>query len=109
VSARFDRRTILESIIEPSMLVAEVYRPVTITMKSGAIHDGRIVTEDAASVVLAINPVDPDQRRSIRKEAIAEQRVSQLSPMPAGLLNTLTQDEIRDLVAWVESGGAHTK
>jgi putative heme-binding domain-containing protein len=65
VAARFDRRTLLESILEPSKVVAEVYRVVTVTTKSGAIFDGRIVSEDAKAVVLAINPVDPDQRRRI--------------------------------------------
>ena len=105
VNSRFDRRTLLESIIEPSKVVAEVYRPVTVTLKSGAIFDGRIVGEDAKSISLAINPVDPDQRRRIVKSDIASQRVSELSPMPAGLVNTLTREEILDLLGWMESGG----
>ena len=105
VSSRFDRRALLESIIEPSKVVAEVYRPVTVTLKSGAIYDGRVVSEDAKSLMLAINPVDPDQRRRLAKSDIASQRVSDLSPMPAGLLDTLTRDEILDLLAWTESGG----
>ena len=103
VASRFDRRTLLESIIEPSKVVAEVYRSVTITLKSGAIHDGRIVNEDARNLVLAINPVDPDQRRRLSKADIASQHVSEISPMPAGLLNTLTREEIFDLLAWIES------
>ncbi len=104
VNARFDRRTLLESIIEPSKVVAEVYRPVTVTLKSGAIYDGRIVTEDAKSISLVINPVDPDQRRRIVKSDIASQRLSELSPMPEGLVNTLSREEILDLVAWLETG-----
>ena len=104
VNSRFDRRTLLESIIEPSKVVAEVYRPVTVTLNSGAIYDGRIVSEDANNISLAINPVDPDQRRRIAKANIASQRVSELSPMPAGLVNTLTRDEILELLGWIESG-----
>jgi putative heme-binding domain-containing protein len=104
VSSRFDRRALLESIIEPSKVVAEVYRPVTVTLHSGAIFDGRIVSEDAKSIALAINPVDPDQRRRIAKSDIATQRVSEVSPMPAGLLNTLTREEILDLLARIEAG-----
>ena len=106
VSARFDRRALLESIIEPSKVVAEVYRPVTVTLTSGAIYDGRIASEDAKSIQLAINPVDPDQRRRIAKSDIASQRVSELSPMPEGLVNTLSREEILDLLAWLETGGA---
>jgi putative heme-binding domain-containing protein len=106
VSARFDRRALLESIIEPSKVVAEVYRPVMVTLNSGAIYDGRIVSEDAKSISLAINPVDPDQRRRIAKPDIASQRVSELSPMPEGLVNTLSREEILDLLAWLETGGS---
>ncbi len=105
VSSRFDRRTLLESLIEPSKVVAEVYRPVTITLKSGAIYDGRVVSEDAQSLMLAINPADPDQRRRLAKADIAAQRGAELSPMPAGLLDTLTREEILDLLAWTEAGG----
>ena len=105
VSSRFDRRTLLESIIEPSKVVAEVYRPVTITLKSGAIYDGRVVSEDTTSLVLAINPAAPDQRRRLAKADVVSQRVSELSPMAAGLFDTLTREEILDLLAWVESGG----
>jgi len=106
VASRFDRRTLIESIIEPSKVIAEVYRTVSVTMKTGAIHDGRIVAEDAKSITLAINPVDPDQRRRILKSEIESQRVSEISPMPGGLLNTLSGDEILDLVAWIETGAA---
>ena len=105
VSSRFDRRTLLESTIEPSKVVAEVYRTVTVAMKSGAIFDGRIVSDDAKSITIAINPVDPDQRRRLIKNDIASQRVSDVSSMPPGLINTLTREEILDLLAWIESGG----
>jgi len=105
VAARFDRRTLLESVVEPSRVIAENYRSVTVTLKSGAIHDGRIVGEDANSITLAINPADPDQRRRLLKADIASQRVSEVSPMPGGLFDTLTRGEILDLLTWIESGG----
>ena len=106
VSARFDRRALLESIIEPSRVIAESYRSVTVTMKSGAIHDGRIMGEDDKTLILAINPADPDQRRRLAKAELASKRVSEISPMPGGLLDTLTREEILDLLACIESGGS---
>ena len=110
MASRFDRRVIPESIIEPSKVVPEVYCTATITLKSGAIYDGRIVSEDtsgpALAVGLAINPVESDQRRHIAKTEIASQRVSETSPVPASLVNTLTRDEIFDLLAWIETGGS---
>jgi putative heme-binding domain-containing protein len=104
VASRFDRRAMLESIVEPSKVVAEIYRPVIIATKSGAILEGRIVGEDANMVLLATNPVDPvDARRRVAKADITSQKVSALSPMPTGLLNTLELDEILDLLAWLEA------
>ncbi len=105
VGRRLDRRALLESIIEPSRVVADVYRNVSITIKSGAIIDGRIVSEDKDSISVAINPVDPDQRRRILKNEVVSQKMSDISPMPEGLLNTLEREEIFDLLAWLESSG----
>ena len=56
-------------------------------------------------VLLATNPVDPaDARRRIAKADIASQKLSALSAMPAGLLNTLEREEILDLLASLEAG-----
>ena len=68
---------------------------------------GRILGEDDGSVTLAVNPTDPDNRWRVRRADIATQAVSDVSPMPAGLLDTLTRDEILDLLAWLEFGGAN--
>ena len=102
VGARFDRRALLESIIEPSRVIADVYRSVTISTKSGAIHDGRVVGENAKSVTLATNPADPDHQERVSKQEIVSRRVSDASAMPEGLLNTLHREEILDLLAWLE-------
>jgi putative heme-binding domain-containing protein len=104
LASRFDRRTILESIIEPSKVVAEVYRQVTVTLTNGEIHDGRIVDDETNRIVLVTNLVDPDRKLRLNKSQIASIRVSESSSMPAGLLNTLTREEIFDLLAWLEAG-----
>jgi hypothetical protein len=41
----------------------------------------------------------------IRKADVEEKAASKISPMPEGLLNTLTRDEILDLVAFLGAGG----
>src|SRR5204862_3438472 len=106
VGARFDARALLESVIEPSRVVAEPYRNVAITTKAGLIYEGRVVSEDKTTVVLATNPVDPDDRRRVAKAQIESQRVSEISSMPEGLLNMMERDEVLDLIAWLLSGGA---
>ncbi len=105
VGARFDTRTLLESIIEPSKVIAEPYRNVAIQTRAGVILEGRIVDEDDKSVVMATNPVDPDDRRRVDKTQIESRRVSEISPMPERLLDTLERDEVLDLLAWLVQGG----
>ena len=41
----------------------------------------------------------------VKKGDVQERRPSKLSPMPDGLVNTLTKEEILDLLAYLESGG----
>jgi putative heme-binding domain-containing protein len=108
VGSRFDTRTLLESVIEPSKVVAEMYRNIVITTRAGAIWEGRIVSEDDRSVVIGTNPVDADARRRIAKADIASRRESQISSMPEGLLNTLNRDEILDLIAGMAAGAPAT-
>jgi putative heme-binding domain-containing protein len=104
VGSRFDRRALLESILEPSKVIADPYRALSITLKSGAIVDGRVMSEDSSTLSIAINPVDPDQRRRVNKAEIQTRRMSDISPMPAGLVNTLSKDETLDLLAFLEAG-----
>ena len=103
VGARFDRRALLESIIEPSRVIADVYRTVTIITKSGAIHDGRIIAETDKTVTLATNPVDADAQQRISTSEILSRRISDISAMPEGLLNSLSRDEVLDLLSWLEN------
>jgi len=54
--------------------------------------------------LLSNQPLSSD-RIEIKKSEISERRPSQISPMPDGLLDQLTQEEILDLLAYIESTG----
>ncbi len=101
IGKRFDRRALVESVIEPWKVIAEQYRNVSVTLKSGAIHSGRLVSEEADVVVIATNPIEPTATTSFKRADIAS--ALQLSAMPPGQLNTLTATEIASLLAWLES------
>ena len=105
IGSRFDARAMLESIVEPSKVVAEMYRNVVITTKAGVIWEGRIVSEDDKTIVIGTNPVDADARRRVAKADVASRRESPISSMPEGLLNTLDRNEALDLIAWLVAGG----
>jgi branched-subunit amino acid ABC-type transport system permease component len=52
-------------------------------------------------VVLRPNPLAPE-KSEIAKAMIKERTISEISPMPAGLLNSLKAEQILDLLAWFE-------
>jgi putative heme-binding domain-containing protein len=107
-SGRFSHKDLLESIVEPSKSIAENYRSLRIVTQDGKVYVGRPVLGGdyrSQTLRLAIDPQHPFQVTEIDKRAIEDEQVSAVSFMPEGLLDTLSADEIHDLVAFIESGG----
>jgi putative heme-binding domain-containing protein len=107
VATRFKRQDILESSTEPSKVLSEQYMNTAIETVAGQVHIGRIVEETPEKVVLRKNPLEPETI-TIKKSEIESRSLSKVSPMPAGLLNTFTKEEILDLMAYLESLGDPT-
>ncbi len=105
VGARFDRRALIESIIEPSRVIDDKYRSVVVTTRRGDVEVGRPAGEEGPSLLIAPNVFAPDEVVRIPRADIATQTFSQVSPMPAGLLDTLTREEVLDLLAYLISEG----
>lgn len=100
VGKRFDRRTLLESILLPSAQIDAKF--------SNAIYvldDGRVISGRAAQVSRDQLTVEVDQLTGhsvvIRRGQIVQSRQSDLSPMPSGLLDHFTAAEIADLIAYL--------
>ena len=74
---------------------------------AGLVIIGRIVEETPEKVVLRTKPLEPETV-TVKKSEIETRSLSKVSPMPAGLLNTFTKDEILDLLAYLESLGDAT-
>lgn len=66
-----------------------------------------ITTGDYRSPKLRIltDPLHPKEAVEIPKSEVELSRESDTSPMPTGLLNTLTEAEVLDLIAYLRSGG----
>ena len=104
VSSRFTRRDILESILEPSKVISDQYQNIIVTTKNGDDMIGRLVEETDRQLVLMINPLT-GEKTQIRKRDVQERAPSKVSPMPDGLANICTKEEILDMLAYIESGG----
>ena len=104
VFSKYTRRDVLESIIEPSKVISDQFQNYIVVKKDGDSATGRIVDETQDKVVIQPNPLAPE-RIEIKKSEIAERKPSKVSPMPQGLLNQFTEDEILDLLGYLESMG----
>ena len=104
VAARFKRQDILESITEPSKVVSEQYTSTIFTMNDGTVAAGRITQETPEKVVIVANPFDP-ATTTLKAASIKSRELSKVSIMPPGLLNTFSEAEILDLIAYLESMG----
>jgi putative heme-binding domain-containing protein len=107
VGKRLSSLELLESVILPSKVIAEGYAIIEIETKGGTIIAGRIEREDAR--VLSIQPQASSQQPvSIRKADIQRGEVSNLSNMPTGIINTLNEQQVLDLLAYLISDGKET-
>lgn len=97
-------RDLLESILEPSKVIAEGYASYEFQLQDGSVVHGQIETEDAVDVVLrGSSGVEAATR--IPRDQIQRRQVLSISNMPAGMVNTLEKDAVLDLLAYVLAGG----
>ena len=102
MASRYSRQAILESILDPSKVISEQYANTDITLKDGTFFTGRIVSDTDNTIVLRPSMLAPETKE-IRKADIKTKEVSKVSPMMPGLLNTLTKEEILDLLAYFDA------
>jgi putative heme-binding domain-containing protein len=105
IAGRFSARDLLESIIEPSKEVSDQYAPIIVTRKDGETFIGRVANLNDDTLMLATDMTDPGGFTNIKRTDITSIETSRLSPMPEGMLNTLKEDEILDLTAFLMSRG----
>lgn len=101
IASRFGRKDLLEHILEPSKVVDEKYRQVRLEIEGGREATGLIEEETGTELAIRENPLTREST-VITKTAILSRRTSDISPMPSGLLNHLTADQILDLLAYLE-------
>jgi putative heme-binding domain-containing protein len=104
-SSKYSIRDILEAIIEPSKVVSDQFLTHTLVKKDGESVSGRITDESAERLVIMSSPLSPDTFEEVRTADIVTRIPSKISTMPTGLVNTLTAEEILDLLAYIQSAG----
>jgi putative heme-binding domain-containing protein len=100
-SNRADLQYILSNILDPSEEIQDDFKMVIITTRDGRAYAGNIASEDARQVTLRI--VGDDKGVVVAKAQIQSRDVVPVSLMPIGLLATLSDAEVLDLIAYLRT------
>ena len=93
---------LLFNILSPSEEIQDAYKMVVITTRDGRSYSGNITAENQRQVTLRVVGQDAVV---INKSSIQSREVTPVSMMPQGLMSTLKQKEIIDLVTYIRTAG----
>jgi putative heme-binding domain-containing protein len=105
IGTRFSTKDIMEAIIDPNKTVSDQYAATEFQLNNGKTLVGKIVNENDAFYWISQNPYAPDFLIKIKKKQVASKNYSSISLMPAGLINLLNPEELKDLAAYLKAGG----
>lgn len=103
VSSRFTRKELLESILHPSQVISSQYAAKTALTTDGRQVTGLVVPGAGGETIIVTTTGEKVALAAGQIEAL---RPSKLSPMPEGLLDPLTIEEIADLMAYLQGPAA---
>ncbi len=107
LEAKKDRLHVLKSIIDPSKEIDKKFQGWVVVTDAGKQLIGMKVAEDDKSVTLMPNPLGIENCEPIviPKDEIDIMQPSPISLMPAKLLNTMSLEEVLDLIAYIDAKG----
>ncbi|MDA1315430.1 MAG: c-type cytochrome [Acidobacteria bacterium] len=95
-----NKETLLSHILEPSAAIESRYTNYILVTKDGYVHDGLLAGEAPGSVTLKGEREDV----TVLRQNIEELRASTVSLMPDGLEETMTRQELADIIAYLRAG-----
>ena len=98
---RTDLAYLLETVVDPNAVIPNEYRTSEIETKDGRSLTGVVKIMGDKSILLQT----ANELVTIPREEIASQRQTELSMMPEGLLASLTDQEVRDLIYYLSRSG----
>jgi putative heme-binding domain-containing protein len=98
---RDDRATMLLSILRPSQEIREGFRTFQALTTDGRVVTGFVVDDNEEIVTLR---EASGQSITLNKEELEAYKATAKSIMPDGLLDKMTEEQVRDLFAYLQSG-----
>jgi putative heme-binding domain-containing protein len=94
---------LLEDIINPSAVISSQYNSSQVKLKNGETLSGLVLEEEEYVKVYGLNPDDGPQ--VFPMDEVDSVEPVETSQMPPGLINALNEEELKDLIAYLKSGG----
>ncbi|MGC6426036.1 MAG: c-type cytochrome [Akkermansiaceae bacterium] len=104
-AGKFSPHDFLEQIIDPGKEISDQYGSMVFTKKNGEVVIGRIANLNGDRYMIITNLYAPGEMTTLKTSELKSVEPSKISMMPPGLLNTLTDKDILDLIAYSLSGG----
>ena len=105
IGTRFSTKDIMEAILLPSKTISDQYATTEFQLKNGKSMVGKITNQDEENYYIAQNPYVADILVKVPKKNVLSKNYSSVSSMLPGMVNSLNAEELRDLVAYLTSGG----
>jgi putative heme-binding domain-containing protein len=102
IRRRFQKQEIIESVLYPSQVISEQYQAVTISTSEGLIFSGMPLPNSGNEKQLVMLLSDAT-KVVVAKDKIEDRLPSRISVMPEGLFKNLSEQEIADLFAFLET------
>ena len=102
IGHRFTTRDLLEAILEPDRVISDQYRATTFTLYDGKQVTGQIADIHKGKWSVITNMLQPRNYTPVDPQAIEDAQPSPVSMMPSGLLDTLSREEILDLLHFLK-------
>ena len=104
VAQRFQRRDILEAIVDPNKVVSDQYALTTLTVikfGGGEEQVTGLLQEETSGTIRILTDPTTGASREFYHNVVKKKEKAAVSLMPPALLNTLTAEEVADLVAFL--------
>ena len=107
VGRRLNTRGLLESIVEPSRQIDPKYALATLLLDDGTVITGRAVGVNSRELTVEVDPLKATTV-VVDRSRIEQSLPTARSPMPEGLLDSFTADEIASLLTLLTTSPAQT-
>ncbi len=103
VTKRFRGSKLLTQIVKPSAEINKDFRTQMILGDDGKLRTGLVIRETEDEIHFVPNLLKPEQIEVMSKSSVEDRKFADISTMPTGLLDTYSEVEIYDLLAYIQS------